>query len=175
MIHSTYFNGRSPNMTPLKVSALATESCSMNSTKAKRVGWVSSPAMRTNLTSPTCLKNSSSCSAVVVCGYAVEGRRWAAMKPNCWIGGWVKGRHVPESWGCRRTRSSWFRRFWKGRRCPWGVAVPKPRLRGPDWRASGSLWGGSAERHKQVHLGPENIHYISRRFNFVVLFVCYLF
>lgn len=64
----TDFRGLSPNMTPLKVSALATESCSENSTKAKRVGWVSSPAIRTNFTLPTCLKNSRSWSAVVVCG-----------------------------------------------------------------------------------------------------------
>lgn len=148
---STYFSGRSPNITPLKVNALATESCSMNSTKAKRVGWVSSPAMRTNLTSPTCLKNSSSCSAVVVCGDAAEGQSWAAMGPSWRLGVRVGGRHLPESWGCRRTRSSWSRRFWKGRRCPWGAAGPGPRLRGPDWRASGSLWGGSAERHQQVH------------------------
>lgn len=54
-------------MIPLKVRALTTESCSTNSTKAKRVGWVSSPAIRTNFTSPTCLKNSNSWSAVVVC------------------------------------------------------------------------------------------------------------
>lgn len=53
-------------MTPLKVRARVTESWSENSTKAKRVGWVSSPAILTNRTSPTCLKNSSSCSAVVV-------------------------------------------------------------------------------------------------------------
>lgn len=53
-------------MTPLKVRALATESWSANSTKAKRVGCVSSPAIRTNFTSPTCLKYSRSCSAVVV-------------------------------------------------------------------------------------------------------------
>lgn len=53
-------------MTPLKASARATQSWLANSTKAKRVGWVSSPAMRTNFTSPTCLKNSSSWSAVVV-------------------------------------------------------------------------------------------------------------
>lgn len=63
------FRGLSPNMTPFKVRALATESCWTNSTKAKRVGWVSSPAIRTNFTSPTCLKNSSSCSAVVVCEF----------------------------------------------------------------------------------------------------------
>lgn len=60
-------------MTPLKVSALATDSCSENSTKAKRVGWVSSPAIRTNFTLPTCLKNSSSCSAVVVCRQKESG------------------------------------------------------------------------------------------------------
>lgn len=63
------FKGRSPNMTPLKVSARETDSWLANSTKAKRVGWVSSPAMRTNFTSPTCLKNSRSCSAAVVCEF----------------------------------------------------------------------------------------------------------
>lgn len=62
----THFKGLSPNMTPFKASARDTYSWPANSTKAKRVGWVSSPAMRTNFTSPTCLKNSSSCSAVVV-------------------------------------------------------------------------------------------------------------
>lgn len=62
----SYFSGRSPNITPLKARARGTEFWSANSTKAKRVGCVSSPAIRTNLTSPTCLKNSSSWSAVVV-------------------------------------------------------------------------------------------------------------
>lgn len=75
---NTDFRGRSPNMTPLKVSALATDSCSENSTKAKRVGWVSSPAIRTNLTLPTCLKNSSSWSAVVVCGPEESGKGQSA-------------------------------------------------------------------------------------------------
>lgn len=72
-------------MTPLKVSALATESCSVNSTKAKRVGWVSSPAIRTNFTLPTCLKNSRSCSAVVVCGR--KGSSTASVR---WP--WTRGR-----------------------------------------------------------------------------------
>lgn len=62
----SYFSGRSPNITPLNARARGTEFWSANSTKANRVGCVSSPAIRTNLTSPTCLKNSSSWSAVVV-------------------------------------------------------------------------------------------------------------
>lgn len=85
---NTDFRGRSPNMTPLKVSALATESCSENSTKAKRVGCVSSPAIRTNFTLPTWLKNSSSCSAVVVCKQEESGA-----PPISWA--WTRGRRWP--------------------------------------------------------------------------------
>lgn len=65
-VENTHLSGLSPNMTPLNVSARATDSWSENSTKAKRVGCVSSPAILTNFTSPTCLKNSRSCSAVVL-------------------------------------------------------------------------------------------------------------
>lgn len=65
-MENTHLSGLSPNMTPLNVSARATDSWSENSTKAKRVGCVSSPAILTNFTSPTCLKNSRSCSAVVL-------------------------------------------------------------------------------------------------------------
>ena len=37
-IQATYLRGLPPNMTPLYVRAVATETCSLNSTKAKRVG-----------------------------------------------------------------------------------------------------------------------------------------
>lgn len=53
-------------MTPLWVSPLATEAWSVNSTKANLVGWVSSPAIRTYLTSPTCWKKVNSWSARTV-------------------------------------------------------------------------------------------------------------
>uniref|UniRef100_A0A6B0V428 Uncharacterized protein n=1 Tax=Ixodes ricinus TaxID=34613 RepID=A0A6B0V428_IXORI len=55
---------RPANSMPLNWSARPTLLCSVNSTKAKRVGWLSPPAMRTYFTSPIWLKNLSSCSVV---------------------------------------------------------------------------------------------------------------
>lgn len=58
--------GLSPNNIPFNCRAFSTEFWSANSTKANLVGWVSSPAIRTNLTSPQVVKNCRSCSAVAV-------------------------------------------------------------------------------------------------------------